>query len=197
MSGRRTLRGLPVVGAAFGGVVLGHWVSYLLAMPSAGIRDEVLAATGHAYWLTAVKQAVVLAAVSLAAIAMREFRRVRAQDEHPESVGPGSLALRLAGLQVVGFLALELTERVAAGAPISSILAHHVLVLGLLVQVVLAASAALLLSVFARAAGALARALVRSPFPRPAHRTFPRLPATVLRPALVSGSAGPRSPPSP
>jgi hypothetical protein len=196
MNGRRTLRGLPVVGAAFGGVVLGHWLGYLLAMPSAGIRDEVLAATGHAYWLTTVKQAVVLVVVSLAAIAMREFRLVRAPDVR-EGTGPGSLALRLAGLQVLGFLALELTERVAAGAPISSILAHHVLVLGLLVQVVLAASAALVLSLFARAAGALARALVRALFPRPACRAFPRLPVTVLRPVLATGSAGPRSPPSP
>jgi hypothetical protein len=185
-----------VVCAAFGGVVLGHWLSYLLAMPSPGIRGEVLAATGHAYWLTAVKQAVVLAVVSLTAIAMREFRQVRARDL-PEGRGPGSLALRLAGLQVVGFLALEVIERLAAGAPISSILAHHVLVLGLLVQVVLAASAALLLSLFARAAGALAQALVRSPFPRPARRAFPALPVTVLRPVLVTGSAGPRSPPSP
>ena len=196
MNGRRTLRGLPVVGAAFGGVVLGHWVSYLLAMPSAGIRDEVLAATGHAYWLTAVKQAVVLAVVSLAAIAMREFRRVRARDPSEET-GPGSLALRLAGLQVLGFLALEMTERVAAGAPVSSVLAHHVLVLGILVQVVLAASAALLLSLFARAAGAFARALVRARFPRPSRWALPRFPAAVLRPVLVTGSAGPRSPPSP
>jgi hypothetical protein len=195
MNGRRTLRGLPVVCAAFGGVVLGHWLSYLLAMPSPGIRGEVLAATGHAYWLTAVKQAVILVVVSLAAIAIRQVRLVRAQDQ-PERAGPGGLALRLAGLQVLGFLALEVTERVAAGAPISSILDHHVLVLGLLVQVVLAASAALLLSLFARAAGAIARTLVRAPFPPPARRAFPRFPVAFPRPVLVTGSAGPRSPPS-
>src|SRR2546426_11245230 len=183
MDGRRSLRGLPVVGAALGGVVLGHWLSYLLAMPGAGIRGQVLAATGHAYWLTAVKQAVVLAVVSLAAIAMREFRLVRTRDL-PEGTGPGRLALRLAGLQVLGFLALEVTERVVVGAPISSILAPHVLVLGLLVQVLLAASAALLLSLFARAARTLARALARAPLPRPVRRAFPRLPVTVLRPVL-------------
>jgi hypothetical protein len=195
MNGRRTLRGLPLVGAAFGGVVLGHWLCYVLAMPSAGIRGEVLVATGHAYWLTAVKQAVVLAVVSLAVIALRQFRRVRARGI-PEHTGPGSLAVRLAGLQVLGFLALEVTERVAAGAPVSSVLAHHVLVLGLLIQVVMAASAALLLSLFARAAGALARALMRARFPRPARRAFPRPTLMVLRPALVTGSVGPRSPPS-
>jgi hypothetical protein len=195
MNGRRTLRGLPVVGAAFGGVVLGHWLSYLLAMPSAGFRGEVLASTGHAYWLTAVKQAAILVVVSLAAIAMRQVRLARAQDR-PELAGPGSLALRLAGLQVLGFLALEVTERVAAGAPVSSISGHHVLVLGLLVQVVLAASAALLLSAFARAIGALARALVRAPFPRAPRRAFPRFPVAVPRPVLVTGSAGPRGPPS-
>jgi hypothetical protein len=133
--------------------------------------------------------------VSLAAIAMREFRLVRARD-FSEDTGPGRLALRLVGLQVLGFLALEVTERIAAGAPVSSVLAHHVLVLGILVQVVLAASAALLLSLLARAAGALARTLVRAPFPRPARRAFPRFPIAVPRPALLMGSAGSRSPPS-
>jgi hypothetical protein len=184
-----------VVGAAFGGVVFGHWLSYLLAIPSTGIRSEVLVATGHAYWLTAVRQAVALAVVSLGAIAMRQFRLVRSNDL-PERHGPGGLALRLAGLQVLGFLALEVTERVAAGAPVSTMLAHHVLVLGLLVQVAVAASAALLLSLFARAAGAVARAFVQARFPHPARRAFPRPFVMVLRPALVTGSPGPRSPPS-
>jgi hypothetical protein len=195
MNGRKTLRGLPLVGAAFGGVVLGHWLGYLLAIPSTVIRGEVLVATGHAYWLTAVREAVALAVVSLAAIVMRQFRLVRANDL-PERGGPGGLALRLAGLQVLGFLALEVTERVVAGAPISSLLAHHVLVLGLLVQVVVAASAALLLSLFARAAGAIARALVRPRFPHPVRWAFLPAPVMVLRPVLLTGSAGPRSPPS-
>jgi hypothetical protein len=183
------------VGTAFGGVVVGHWLSYLLAMPSSGIRGEVLVATGHAYWLTAVKQAVILAVLSLAAIATRQIRLVRAQDR-PEHAGPGSLAVRLVTLQMLGFLALEVTERVAAGAPISSILAHHVLVLGLLVQVVVAASAALLLSLLARAAGAIARALIKARFSHPTRQAFPHLPVMVLRPALATGSPGPRSPPT-
>jgi hypothetical protein len=195
MNGRRTLRGLPLVGAAFGGVVLGHWLSYLLAMPRAGIRSEILMVTGHAYWLTAVRQAVALAVVSLGAIALRQFRLVRSNHQS-RPVGPGGLALRLVSLQVLGFLALEVTERVVAGAPISSVLAHHVLVLGLLVQVVVAASAAVLLSLFARAAGAIARALVMARFPRPTPRAFFRPAVMVLRPLLVTGSSGPRSPPS-
>jgi hypothetical protein len=184
-----------VVGAAFGGVVLGHWLSYLLAMPGAGIRDQVLVATGHSYWSTSVKLAVALSIVTLAALAMDQLRLARVH-QLPSHPGPGSLAIRLAGLQILGFLALEVTERVAAGAPVSSMLAHHVLVLGLLVQIVVAASAALLLSLFTRAAGALARALVGARFPRPVRRVFPRPSVMVLRPVLVTGSAGPRSPPS-
>jgi hypothetical protein len=195
MTGRRVTRGLPLVGAAFGGVLIGHWLSYLLAVPVARVRDEVLAATGHAYWITAVKQAVVLAVISLAAIAMRQFRLVRG-GQASDPPGPASLALRLAGLQILGFLALEVTERVVADAPISSLLGHHVLVLGLLVQILIASSLALVLSLFTRAAGAVARALAHARFPRAMGRSFPRPFVAILRPVLVTGSVGPRSPPS-
>jgi hypothetical protein len=195
MNGRRTVRGLPLVGVAFGGVLLGHWLSYLLAMPRVRVRDVVLAATGHAYWLTAVKQAVVLAVISLAAMAMRQFRLVR-RGQAPDHPGPASLAIRLAGLQILGFVALEVTERVVADAPISSLLAHHVLILGLLVQILIASSLALALSLFTRVVGAVARTLAHARFPRATGRSFPRPLVTVLRPVLVTGSVGPRSPPS-
>jgi hypothetical protein len=195
MSGRRGLFGLPVVGAAFGGVVLGHWLGYLLAMPSAPARDQVLADTGHGYWLTAVRLAVVLAVVALGAVGWRQVQRARAGRE-PVHVGPGSLALRLGGLQILGFIALEVTERVAVGAPVSTLLAHHVLVLGVLVQVLVASCLALALWLFTRAAGVIARALTGARFPRPVSIHVRATWIAARRPALVTGSGGPRSPPS-
>jgi hypothetical protein len=195
MNARRSFRGLPLVGAAFGGVVFGHWMSYLLALPSRPVRNQVLRATGHGYWPTAVKLAVVLAVVSLAAAAIRQFRVALAKDL-PEFDGPLSIAVRLTGLQVVGFIALEATERAAVGAPASSLLSHHVMVLGVLVQIVVAASAALLLCLFARAAGALARALARASFPRPVRRLFLPPSLWVPQPAVADGPSVPRAPPS-
>jgi hypothetical protein len=185
-----------IIGAAFGGVIVGHWLSYLLAIPGRRIRTEVLAETGHQYWLTAVKMALVLAVIALAMVVVRQVRAALRREPEPLA-GPRALALRLTLLQVVGFLALEATERLAAGSPLSSLLTHHVLVLGLLVQVLIAGIVALLLSFFARAVRAVVGALTRTPVPRfvlsfPA----PRVPF-VPRPALVGGPASPRGPPSP
>lgn len=195
MKVRRSIGDPALVGAAFGGVVLGHWMSYLLAIPIAGERNGVLVATGHGYWLTAIKLAVVLAVVSLAAIGIRQARlawdRGTALDH-----GPGSIALRLTLLQVLGFVALEVTERLAAGAPLSSLAAHQVLVLGVLVQVLIAGSLALLLSLFARAVHAAVRAAhARARSGGRARSSFPPIAFAVLRPALLTGSVIPRGPP--
>jgi hypothetical protein len=196
MNEGKRLRGLPVAGAAFGGVVVGHWLSYLLAIPGPRIRSEVLAETGHQYWLTAVKLALVLAVIALASAAVRQVGAVLRREPDP-TPGPRALALRLATLQLAGFLALEATERLAAGAPLSTLLSHHVLALGLLVQVLIAGILALVLSLVVRAVRAVARAFVRAPVPRLV-LSLPGHPAPfVLRPALIDGPASPRGPPSP
>lgn len=183
-----------LVGAAFGGVVLGHWLSYLLAIPTAGERNGVLVASGHGYWLIAVKLAVVSAVVSLAAIGIRQLRLAWDRTPAPDH-GPRGIALRLALLQVLGFVALELTERLAAGAPLSSLAAHQVLVLGVLVQVLVAGSLALTISLFARAIHAAAGAVARARMDDRALSAFPPAASAVLRPSLLTASAGPRGPP--
>jgi hypothetical protein len=194
MDGRRTLRGLPLVAVASGGVVLGHWLSYLLGLPSAHLRAEVLRATGHGYWQSGVQLAVAVVVVALAAIAVRQFRAASTVGISAEE-GPGRVALRLAGIQVLGFSALEVGERVAAGAPVSGMLQHHLFVLGLLVQVAVAAAIALVLFVFCRAVGAIAAALAAPRFPRPANR-FLAFPLVVApRAVLLTGASGPRGPP--
>src|SRR4029077_5470069 len=67
---RRGFAGLPIFGTAAAGVVVGHWISYRIAVPNHHTREALLAATGHDHWLTVVKIAVALAlagAVTLAA----------------------------------------------------------------------------------------------------------------------------------
>jgi hypothetical protein len=196
MNDRRTLRGLPVLGAAFGAMVVGHWLSYLVGLPSGHLRGEVLTATGHRYWMSAVELAVALGVVALATVVVRQFRTPSAIPFRA-SEGPGRLALRLAALQVLGFTTLEVGERIAAGAPVSSLLQHHLFLLGLLVQVAVAAATAVVLFWFARATGTIARALVRPRFLRSAARSFPPVLFVAPASAVLSGAGGSRGPPAP
>src|SRR5262245_52695791 len=117
MRRRRAFHGLPLAGTATAGVVLGHWLSYVLALPETRLRGEVLVASGHGYWRTAVKIAVVAVVAALGTVAARHLNdRGRADAPLPERLS--SLTLRLAVLQVVGFTAMEVTERLAFGVPI-------------------------------------------------------------------------------
>jgi hypothetical protein len=194
MDGRRTLRGLPLAAVASGGVVVGHWLSYLLGLPSAHLRAEVLRATGHGYWESGVELSVAVVVVALAAIAVRQYRAA-SNTAVSAAEGPGRVALRLAGIQVLGFSALEVGERLAAGAPVSGMLEHHLFVLGLLVQVAVAAAIAVILFLFCRAVGAIAAVLSAPRFPRPVKGFFAFALVVAPRPALLAGAAGPRAPP--
>jgi hypothetical protein len=132
----------PAVAAA--GVVLGHWIGYALAVPDPDLRDATLAATGHGYLAFGAKAAVVLAAVATGTALLRRFAGTVGNDRMV--VGRfATLAGSLAVIQVAGFAAMEITERLAAGAPLSGLLFHHVFLLGLGVQVLVAAVAALVL----------------------------------------------------
>ena len=116
MDDRRALRGLPLAGMAMAGVVLGHWLGYGLAVPDPHLRDEILAQSGHGYWILAIKAAVVLGFVSLGTVLIRHLSG-RLRGEHPEGDRPASLAARLAVVQITSFVALEVTERIGAGDP--------------------------------------------------------------------------------
>src|SRR5437764_404154 len=126
---------LGPVGAV--GMVLGHWIAYSLAAPRARVRTRLLASTGHAYWFLAVRIALVCALASVAAVLIRAtVERLRGRPTAPS--GPGPAALALAVIQVGGYGAMEVVERLVAKAPLSTLLVHDVLVLGVLIQVGLA-----------------------------------------------------------
>src|SRR2546426_298960 len=68
MNERRTLRGVVLAGAAGIGVLAGHWFAYVLAYPATSIRAEILASSGHGYWLWAVRCAAVLLVRAIGAL---------------------------------------------------------------------------------------------------------------------------------
>jgi len=176
------------------GVLLGHWLAYAVAFPATAERQHVLADTGHAYWLTAVRLSVVLVVVGLAVVVGR-----LAGADHADSAGERLtiLSRRLTGVQVGAFVAMELIERLVNGSPLGDLLDHKVFFLGLAAQVVVACAGAVVLLWFGRAAEAVVETLRRDPLPRP------RPPATTSRrrsalgrlPALA-GAAGVRGPPA-
>lgn len=194
MRRRRLIRTWPLAGVASAGVLAGHWLGYMAALPDPRQRLQLLASTGHGYWLGAVRVGVVVAVVAAAAfVASRVRHEAAGEDDEPTTLG---VARRLAVLQLLGFLGMEVAERLLAGAPLSSLWSHDVLVFGLLAQLVVAALVAMALVGLGRAAVAVVRTLTarRAALARPASVRLPiRLPRSRLR--LLAGTIGLRGPP--
>jgi hypothetical protein len=186
---------MPVAAAAAVGVVVGHWVAYVLSVPRPQARARVLMASGHGYWMFAVRGAVVLGFVSVGSALVRPLLdRLRAADRRPETWT--WVWARLAFLQVLGFTVMEVTERLVARAPVGEMFDHHVFGVGLAVQVLVALAGALVIKVLAGAVEGLVEAFARSAFPRP--RSGSAAPARFIVRArqVVAGAAGVRGPPS-
>ena len=179
---------------AAAGVVLGHWLTYVFAVPDAHIRTEILTASGHSYWLVAVKAAVVLGCISLSSVFVRHMGG-GGRGEWAGSLGFIALAARLSFVQAIAFTAMEVAERVAVGAPLPQMLGHHLFVLGLAVQIVIAFAGAFVLLWFSRTVARLVRILFPDSLPRPATLFIcPSFPA--LRPIpVLAGAGGVRGPP--
>jgi hypothetical protein len=185
-----------MAGVAFAGVVAGHSLAYFAALPGGIQRDTYLAQTGHSYWHNALVVALLLEVLGLAVVALRSFR-AGLRRTLPIRLGARQLAIRLALIQVAVFSALEAGERVASGADVSGMFAHHLFVLGIAIQLVVAVAGVLLLRWLARAAEALGFALRRRRASRAGSgHTLPGgLPVPALR-FLCDASRG-RAPPVP
>jgi hypothetical protein len=117
-----------VLGVAVGGVLAGHWLTYLTVSPTSHVRESLLHDTGHAYLGLANDIGLLVALAAFAAIFLG---RLTARDS---GTGP-AITHRIVGFQVCAFLAMEVLERVTAGAPLTE-LAHHLLLpTGIVVQI--------------------------------------------------------------
>jgi hypothetical protein len=192
-SGTPRLRGLPVFGSAAVGLLLGHTLSYALAVPDPHHRDLILSRTGHGYLPAAGQVAVMLVLAAVAAILARAWStRDRG---HPERFS--WIAGTLAALQTGTFAVQEVLERVVAGAPLGDLVRDHLLVTGIVAQVAVALVGAALLTWFARASTRIVRTAViqRIALPRPI--LVEALPARPDRPRgrIVASARNVRAPP--
>jgi hypothetical protein len=194
MHGRRTVGGFPLAGTAVGGVVLAHWLAYFLAIPAAHLRAEVLAASGHSYWVLAIKLAVVLGLAAFGTMFLQHVGRPARWEPGQETFSP--IAARLIFLQVAAFVAMEVTERLVVGAPVAHLFHHRIFLMGLALQVIVSAAGALLLVWFARAAERVAEAVGSPRLPRPSAVQTVRIEIQTIS-ALdpVRGGVGLRGPP--
>jgi hypothetical protein len=194
MRDRKSARGLAVAGMAGVGILLAHWLAYLVAVPNAALRGAVLAHTGHTYWGVAVKGASAFGFVAVMAMLGRLIGRSLPGTE--PGLRFGELAVRLTVLQVVVFTGMEVVERAAANVPIGTDLGLT-FVLGVGLQVLVALAGAYLVVWLGKIAIRLVSALRSSTVPT-------RRPPLVLGardaafpPAVLTlGAAGLRGPPA-
>ena len=195
MDRRRTPSALLLLGTAWAGAVAGHTLTYLLTVPQAAARDALLASTGHNYWAAAVAVALVLGLASALSVVVRQFRgglrgeRTMSADDVPR------LAARLAALQYSIFLLQEILERLDVGAPLGGARTGRLLLVGVLVQTLVAAALAVALFLLARVSAAAGRA-----FHRPISITAGRPVSVAWHSPLVPGrlvvaGGGSRAPP--
>jgi hypothetical protein len=188
LSARRRLATLCV---AVGGVLVGHWLTYLAAAPIAGSRAAILHETGHAYLGMANDLALVAALAAMAAMFIGQLTR-------PAPPGQlGELTGRVIRFQVSAFVLLEVLERVTAGSPLAELIHTGILPIGIAAQVGIGWLAARAIRWLLRTADRVAAAFGRAPVPT--RRIGPRLllPERVFVPAgRHLSAAGVRGPPS-
>jgi hypothetical protein len=187
--GTRRLWSLVLFFTAAAGLVGGHLLNYVWLVPQTRARHAILAITGHSYLpdgLVIGLAAALLAGTGTAVLgAISPDRRPSLRDA----------ALCLSGLQMAGFLLLEVVERLLGGAPLSD-LAGPVLALGIPLQVALALLGASVLVLIARTARMAMARLSRGPRPivvRRIRQPFP--PARSPARADVRGGLAIRAPP--
>jgi hypothetical protein len=194
---RRTRSGLAWVGVAAATLLLGHWAAYVLAYRQIRLRDIVLAQTGHSYLAPLGKLAFVLLFLGMAWLSTEACMRRSGRSERP--VRFLSAGARLIAIQIVGFSALEIVERLVVHAPVMQMFGHYTFVLGLVMQVITGLVGAVVVLLFARTVRQIYLSIVT-------RRVSPRRAGAVgrcftgqsfaLRRGLV-GSIGVRGPPLP
>lgn len=188
MSARRRL---ATLGVAVGGVLAGHWLTYLVVAPIAGSRATILHQTGHSYLGLANDLALVAALAAMASMFIAQLTS--------PAPAPGLLGItgRVVRFQVCAFVALEVLERVTAGSPLSDLIRSGILPIGVAAQIMIGLLAAFVIRWLLRTADRVAAALGRAAAPPRRDVPRPLFPEPVFVPVFRHlSAAGVRGPPS-
>jgi len=160
-----------MLGVAVGGVLAGHWLTYLIVSPSSAARAALLHDTGHAYLGLANDLGLMVVLAALAVIFLG----------HLTAASPDtgtSITRRVVGFQVGAYLAMEMLERIMAGSPVTALTHHLLLPVGITAQIGVGLLASVLVRWLLRLADRVASAMVMGAAtpPRPAQAfAFPAL----------------------
>lgn len=121
-----------LLSASVVGLLGGHFLGYLAAVPNESSRHSVLVNSGHAYLGAALVFALLAALITLVGSVWLGYRK--------RLLSFGGVAVRLAIMQTSSYLVMELAERWIAGGSFQAF--PKLLALGLLAQVAVALLAA-------------------------------------------------------
>ena len=182
------IRALALLAVASAGLLGGHSLTYVGLAPSGSTRTVMLDASGHGYLEKAVIFSGAMALMSL----LFWVTNGALKKGFPRPNRQGT-ALVLVVVQVAGFAAQEVLERLVIGAPLHDLPA--VLLLGVPLQIVVAAVGALVITVLHKAGQRIAGWLSPSDRPPSGSPTDPPLSFVHLISRLLSGGLGSRAPP--
>jgi hypothetical protein len=179
------------MGVAVGGVIAGHWLTYLVVAPIAGSRATILHQTGHSYLGLANDLALVAALAALASMFIAQLTNPMPSGHLLGITG------RVVRFQVCAFIALEVLERVTAGSPLSELIRSGILPIGVAAQITIGFLAAFAIRWLLRAADRVAEALGHAAAAPRRDVPRPLLPELVFVPIFRHlSAAGVRGPPS-
>jgi hypothetical protein len=139
---------------SFSGIVAGHLAAYAFVAPDPHERTGLLASTGHGSWTLPIYLAMALV---VPAFCTAISDRLRGQERSYSRV-----ALGLGALQVGGFVTLEALERLGAGGLSAELLNEPAVVVGVIVNIIIALIAPVFLTAVAAAFVKLVTARPRS-----------------------------------
>jgi hypothetical protein len=186
-------RFLLVAALTVAGVAAGHVAEYVALAPEDQRRQELLAHTGHGYLPFAVRVAGFLGVFALVAVFMAAAARSAhgGDRDRPDLRWAGTLPVA----QSVGFIALELIERVVAHASLGDLPA--VLLAGVPIQIVVGLLGRSLIRALGRAGGRVGLTARLHGRRRPRSSVVWRPPAHVAPwPPVPNLVAAPRGPPA-
>lgn len=176
------------IGLIAGAAILGaHWLAYVVAAPGGHARDHLLQVTGHGYWPLAA--ALAIAGVVAGLLGFVGQRLSADPDISSNKATIFRLALpRVLALQVGGFFALEIVERVVVGHNVDfATLLEPTFVIGMAAQLAAALLAAILL---VGVAFVVERLVARPATPTASSALTAPLVSLIAAPRLVPATGG-------
>ena len=182
------LRAVALLAVASVGLMVGHSLTYLKLAPSHGVRTALLGITGHSYLDKILAFGPALALMAALYWVAAGFLTTR--NRRPSLIGT---AVALALVQTIGFAGQEVLERLISGAPLHDL--GSVLMLGVPLQIVVAALAAVLVGALHKAGRKLG-ALLNGPQPRRSTPARPVVRTISFVSAVPDGGLRSRGPPA-